>query len=126
MKKIIIIAGLLIIGTSTVFAQNYAPIIDYVYNHYGLPLCQDPDYFFNAICKRQDVIIQQNDQILSNLTKIEQQNDQSLTYQHYMLCIITLNPNAGSLPANYLVLHGIDCSLPKTTPSNYGTSNYAK
>lgn len=122
MKKlaIMIIASLSVAGMGTVFAQNYVPIVDYVYNHYGLPVCQDPDYFFNDYCKRQNIIIQQNDELLGNMSKLEQQNTQIIQNQHYQLCITALAPASGSLPANYLALHGIDCSLPHTsqTPGN--------
>lgn len=90
----------------------------YVVAHWGLTACTDLGTYYSPIteiCQRLDITIQQNDkviqqnaEILSNMTYQEQ-------LQKYQLCMTALAPASGSLPANYLATHGIDCSLPKSS-----------
>lgn len=58
----------------------------YIESHYGIQTCTD-SFQWKFICDRVDILIQQNDQIISSENTIKSQNDQLISLVKAEVCM---------------------------------------
>lgn len=82
----------------------------YIESHYGIQTCTDT-FQWKFICDRVDVLIQQNDQIISTENTIKGQNDQLISLAKAEVCM-TGQASHSNLN-DYAARFGINCNIGK-------------
>ena len=118
-KKIFIpILGLLafmlipnpVMGQVANYGYYGQPKQTYIESHYGIQTC-DNSFQYKFLCDRVDVIIQQNDQIISDQNTIKGQNEQLIKIETAQVCMTGYEGQNDF--KSYASYFGINCDVGK-------------
>ena len=82
----------------------------YVESHYGIQTC-DATFQYKFLCDRVDVMIQQNDQIISGQASIKAQNDQLIQIGKAQVCMTGYSSHTNF--NDYAAYFGVNCNVGK-------------
>lgn len=83
----------------------------YIESHYGIKTCAD-SFQWKFLCDRVDILIQQNDQIISFQNTIKSQNDQLINLGKAQVCM-TGQASHSNLN-DYALRFGVNCNIGKS------------
>lgn len=110
----VVVAVLLIPNPVMGQVLNYGiygtPKPSYVESHYNIKTC-DNAFQYKFLCDRIDVLIQQNDQMITNQNSLKAQNDQLITIAKAQVCMTGYASKTSFY--DFSAIHGVNCDVGK-------------